>query len=297
MRALPALAARARRRLWHGERRLPPCPATFGNHLSAPPTPITEARLRQDLRQIAIGRGTTLIVHSSLKAAGWVLGGAHAVVRALIDVIGDEGTLAMPAATPQCAEPSAWRDPKTPAPWVEEILNHLPLFDAETTPTTLGAIPEAFRTWPGTLRSAHPLESVCARGAHAAMITREHPLAFSEGPGSPFARLHDLDSLVLLMGVGFNRCTALHFAESLAPNRRTMKVRFPHLENGRRVWIDVPNVADDNDTHFPIIGRQFLSSRRASEGLIGEAKSLCFSMRDLVEVALDYFATLRDDAR
>ncbi len=51
-------------------------------------------------------------------------------------------------------------------------------------------------------------------------------------PGSPFARLHDLDSRILLIGVGFNRCTALHFAESLVARRRTMTVRFSRLEGG-----------------------------------------------------------------
>jgi aminoglycoside 3-N-acetyltransferase len=241
---------------------------------------------------MGVGAGTTLIVHSSLKALGWVAGGAPTVVRALIDVLGEEGTLAMPAATPQCGDRSPWHDPKMPDARLEDLRHHLPIFDVATTPTTLGAIPETFRTWPGTLRSDHPLESVCARGAHAATITREHPLAFSEGPGSPFARLHELGSFVLLLGVGFNRCTALHFAESMASNRRTMKVRFPRLEGGRRIWIDLPNVADDNDTHFPLIGKQFMSCRQASEGLVGEARSICFPMRDLVEVALEYFATL-----
>lgn len=260
-------------------------------HPSPDPTLFTEERLRQGLRQLGIGPGATLIVHSSLKALGWVPGGAPTVVRALINVLGEEGTLAMPAATPQCADRSAWRDATTSDACLEEMRHRLPLFERATTPTTLGAIAEAFRTWPGTLRSAHPLESVCARGVHAATITREHPLAFSEGPGTPFARLHDLDSLVLLLGVGFNRCTALHFAESIAPNPRTMNVRFLHLRDARRIWIDVPNVADDNDTHFPIIGKQFMSSGRAAEGLVGEAKSICFPMRALVEVALDYFAT------
>jgi aminoglycoside 3-N-acetyltransferase len=150
-------------------------------------------------------------------------------------------------------------------------------------------IPETFRNWPETIRSDHPLESVCVRGPHAAAVASDHPLAFSEGPGSPFAKLHDLDSFVLLLGVGFNRCTALHFAESLVPGRRTMSVRFPGLEAGQRVWIEVPNVADDNDAHFPVIGLQYMNSRGVSEGLIGEAKAIYFPMRDLVEFACSYF--------
>ena len=146
-------------------------------------------------------------------------------------------------------------------------------------------IPETFRNWPGTLRSEHPLESVCARGPRAEEVTRDHPIAFSDGPGSPF----DLDSRILLLGVGFNRCTALHFAESLVARRRTMTVRFLRHEGARRKWIEVPNVADDLDTHFPVIGAQYLSARRATEGTAGEAKALCFRMRDLVDFAREYF--------
>lgn len=239
--------------------------------------------------EIGVAPGTTLIVHSSLSAIGWVLGGAPTVVRALLDAIGDEGNLAMPAATPHCADPATWREPKIPEAWIDEVRESLPLFDARTTPTAMGAIPETFRNWPGTLRSEHPLESVSARGPRAEEITRDHPIAFSEGPGSPFARLYDLDSRILLLGVGFNRCTALHFAESLVAKRRTMTVRFPRLAGARREWVEVPNVADDLDTHFPVIGAQYLSAGRAMEGTVGEARAVCFWMRDLVDFAREYF--------
>lgn len=232
-------------------------------------TPITGRRLRGDLAAIGVEPGTTLVVHSSLSALGWVEGGAPTVVRALLDAVGDDGTLAMPAATPHVGE-------------------GLP-FDRRTTPTTMGAIAETFRNWPGSLRSEHPLESVCARGPRADEVTADHPLAFSEGPGSPFARLHDLDSRILLLGVGFNRCTALHFAESLATRRRTTTVRFPRLEGARRDWVEVPNVADDNDTHFPVIGARYVAAGRATVATIGEADAVYVRMRDLVAFAGHYF--------
>ena len=248
------------------------------------PAPRTERRLMEDLAAMGVDRGMTLMVHSSLSSIGWVVGGAPTVVRALLNAVGNNGTLAMPAATPLCADPATWPAPEVPEEWLEEFQENLPLFDLRTTPTSMGAIPETFRNWPGTQRSEHPLESVCAWGLAAAEITREHPMAFSEGRGGPFERLRDLDARILLVGVGFNRCTALHFAESLVANRRVAKVRFPILEEGRRIWLEVPNVADDNDTHFPIIGREFVRAGRAQRGHIGEARSTLFAMRDLAEV-------------
>ncbi len=254
-----------------------------------PGSPRTESRLREDLATIGVEPEMTLMVHSSLSSIGWVLGGAPTVVRALLHLLGEKGTLVMPAATPQCADPATWTAPAVPDVWLDEVREHLPLFDPRTTPTAMGAIPETFRTWPDTLRSDHPLESVCARGADASEIVGDHPLAFSEGRGGPFEKLYDLDARVLLLGVGFNRCTALHFAESLSDKRRTTTVRFPALEDGRRVWIEVPNVADDNDTHFPVIGEEYLSAGRARRGRIGDAESTLFPMRDLVDFAVGYF--------
>ena len=71
--------------------------------------------------------------------------------------------------------------------------------------------------------------------------------------------------------------------------RRVTTVRFPTLEDERRVWVEVPNVADDYDTLFPAIGREFLTTGRAKQGRIGDANSVLFAMRDLVDVAVGYF--------
>lgn len=250
--------------------------------------PVTEADLRRDLRALGIEPGCCLMVHSSLRAVGWVLGGAPTVVRALLDSLGPEGTLAMPAATPMNVDPVSWPDPVDDR-WLELVRDHWPLFDPATTPTSLGIVPETFRNWPGTRRSGHPVESVCARGPVAAEITASHPWAFSEGAEGPFGRLHEKRAQVLLLGVGFNRCTALHYAESLASTRRTTVVRFPVEIEGRRTWVEAPNVADDNDTHFPEVGRRYLAAGRARTGAVGGAAAVLFSMADLVPFATRYF--------
>ena len=251
--------------------------------------PRTESSLRQDLASIGVTPGITLLVHSSLSSIGWVVGGAPTVVRALLHVLGDGGTLVMPASTPHCADPATWSSPRVPEAWRAEVREHLPIFDPRTTPTSRGAICEAFRTWPDTLRSDHPVESICARGVAAATITGEHPLAFSEGPGGPFEKLYDLDCRVLLLGVGFNRCTALHFAESLVDRRRVKTLRFPMLQDGQRVWKEVQNVGDDNDTHFSVIGHGFASACGVRRDTIGDARSMLFPMRGLVDFAVSWF--------
>ncbi len=251
--------------------------------------PKTEAALQRDLATIGVTHGMTLLVHSSLSSIGWVVGGAPTVVRALLSVLGESGTLVMPSATPHGTDPATWSSPRLPEAWLTDVREHLPVFDARTTPTAMGAICEGFRTWPNTLRSDHPVESVCARGVAASTIVSEHPLAFSEGPGGPFEKLYNLNCQVLLLGVGFNRCTALHFAESLVDRRRVKTLRFPVLDNGQRVWKEVPNVADDNGAHFPVVGQEYAAEEGVRQGKIGDAASMLFPMRNLVDYAVRYF--------
>jgi aminoglycoside 3-N-acetyltransferase len=153
----------------------------------------------------------------------------------------------------------------------------------------MGAIPEVFRTWPGTRRSNHPLVSVCANGRYAEVITAEHALEFCEGRGTPFEKLYDLDASTLLLGVGFDRCTSLHYAESLVPTRRTCVSRFPLIEHGQRVWLAKRDMAADKGVHFPEAGKRFGACGGVRTGRIGQADSLLFSTRALVDFAEKYF--------
>jgi len=232
----------------------------------------------------------TVMVHSSLGQVGWTVGGPVTIIRALLDILQPEGTLAMPAETPTVSDPGTWDDARVRSEWHKTIREHLPVFDPLTTPTTMGAIPEAFRTFPGTLRSNHPLVSVCANGRYANEITKHHALEFCEGRGTPFEKLYDLSAWTLLLGVGFDRCTSLHYAESLVPGRRTTVSRFPIIHNGQRIWTEKPDMASDNGTHFPVVGQQFLQTGSVRTGAVGAADAMFFQTRSLVDFAEAYFA-------
>lgn len=53
------------------------------------PHPITIDRLIDDLQSLGLKHGDTVIVHSSLSALGWVNGGAIAVIKALLETVGN----------------------------------------------------------------------------------------------------------------------------------------------------------------------------------------------------------------
>ena len=248
------------------------------------PLPNTEDSLTRDLADLGLDAGMTVMVHSSLGQVGWTVGGPLTVVRALLARLGPEGTLVMPAATPELSKPNGSPDGQ------DAIQAISPVFDAASTPSSMGAIAEAFRTHPGTFRSNHPLNSVCARGPLAEEITGEHALAFSEAEGTPYEKLYDLAAHTLLLGVGFNRCTSLHFAESRVPQRRVEITRFPELREGACVWVEVPTMGTDNSTHFPAAGAAFAAEVGLARGRVGAAEALFFPTRALVDFATPYFA-------
>jgi aminoglycoside 3-N-acetyltransferase len=238
---------------------------------------------------LGIVAGMTVMVHSSLGRIGWTVGGPVTVIRALLQAVGPHGTVAMPAESAGVSDPNGWNDPRVKLEWHDTVRAHLPVFDPLTTPTTMGAIPEAFRTLPATVRSNHPLVSVCANGQLAQEITKHHALSFSEGLGTPFEKLYLLDAFTLLLGVGFDRCTSLHYAESLIPSRRTATSLFPIMQNGARIWMEVPDMAADDGVHFPVVGAKFVTEREVRVGRVGCTDAAFFSTRKLVDFAKDYF--------
>jgi aminoglycoside 3-N-acetyltransferase len=264
-------------------------PNTVAGKPTLMPPPNTLSSLHRDLSDLGLRADMTVMVHSSLGRVGWTVGGPVTVIRALLSALGTAGTLVMPAESPYVSDPSTWNDPRVLPEWYETIRENLPVFDPLTTPTTMGAIAQAFRTFPGTQRSNHPLVSVCANGRHAEEIAKHHALEFCEGKGTPFEKLYDLDACTLLLGVGFNRCSSLHYAESLVPNRRTTLSRFPMVKNGKRAWLETPDMAYDNGVHFPIVGKQFTEARAVKARRVGNAGALLFSTRDLVDFAKSYF--------
>ncbi|WP_407571193.1 aminoglycoside N(3)-acetyltransferase [Deinococcus altitudinis] len=226
--------------------------------VAAAEAPRTRASLLADLRALGVQPGMTLMVHASMSRLGWVAGGSVAVVQALLDAVGEQGTLAMPAFTGDLTDPAYWQRPPVPPSWHEVIREQTPAFDPAVTPTRMmGRVAETFRTWPGTLRSDHPHASVCARGPLARQITDGHQLEDSMGEGSPFARLYDAGASALQLGT--DRNSSLHLAEHRCGLRGRVTQGAPVQEGGVRIWKVFSDLAYDDDS-FPPLKAAFAAS-------------------------------------
>lgn len=133
--------------------------------------PVTRSMLARDLRQLGVAVGDTVMVHASVKAIGWVVGGPDVVIQALLDSLGVEGTLMMLV---------SWEDsPYELAEWPKGVqrayLEECPPFDAAKSRAyrKWGILTEYLRTWPGAFRSNHPDASFAAVGAINSMMSRQ----------------------------------------------------------------------------------------------------------------------------
>ena len=152
--------------------------------------------LVMDLLALGVRPGGVLLVHSSLRSLGPLPGRAETVIQALLEALGPSGTLLMPALS------------------YDDVGAQSPFFDVKNTPSCVGALPEYFRTRPGTVRSVHPTHSVCALGAQAEELLGRHHLSTTPcGPESPFALLPGVGGQILFLGCGLRPNTSMHAIE------------------------------------------------------------------------------------
>lgn len=226
-------------------------------------TPISE--LTAQLRALGVAPGDTVLVHASFRAVRPVERGPEGVIDALLDAVGEDGTLMMPSWTGDDDAP----------------------FDAASSPAApdLGIIADRFWRRVGVLRARHPM-AFAAYGPAAIRLLRDRLVLPPHQMASPLGRLLQVEGKVLLLGVDHDANTALHLAEWIAgvpyavPRHVTL-----HDDAGQ----PVRRTYREPD-HCCLLFRQAGNWLRArglqASGKVGQADARLFRATDLIEVAL-----------
>jgi aminoglycoside 3-N-acetyltransferase len=249
--------------------------------------------LTGDLGALGLCPGMTVLLNASLGSLGYVEGGAAAVVAAIRDVLGPYGTLVSPATTEENSDTSRAYRARVANMTPEHAVAFraaMPSFDSVTTPTSCGRIAEQIRITPGAIRSEHPQSSFSAIGPRAGELMADHRLDCHLGEASPLGKLYADRAWVLLLGVGYRSCTALHLAEyryCQEPPLRTYRCVI--RGQGWQEFTDV--VLDDSD--FECIGEQLDKTTVRAQGYVGQALCRLIPMRDVVDAAAHWMTSNR----
>lgn len=244
---------------------------------------VTYEDLLNDFESAGICKGDTVLIHSAMTPIGNVEGGAKSVARALIDSVGENGTVVAPAF---CFAKEAEEEP------VIDIINDK---------SEMGAISEAIRTTPGAKRSIAYRHSFSAIGKHADEIVNVNPYYSVFDIDSSFGKLLGLNTKVILLGVTWVNSTTHHFAEYLlnVKDRHTVekKVKIKNKDGSLTPAILTDYQPKPNESgeyysfphDFNRAGLMLEKVGKVKISSVGNALARVHYMRDLVHLFLDNY--------
>lgn len=150
---------------------------------------IPEKETRQVIAE-SLEPGDDVLVHASLSALGTFEGGPDAIINALVSAVGPTGTVIMMTDTRSFAKTGRF------------ALNQ---------PSETGLLTETFRQRSSVRRSIVPMVSFAAEGARASQYLQTYHSHLDAT--APLTRLLENDGKVILLGIGYEKCTLFHLSE------------------------------------------------------------------------------------
>ena len=159
-------------------------------------SPLSETQLVNIfVNALGLCKGDTVFVHSSIDQLN--LGFPfYRVLSLMEDLVGAEGTLLFPT-YPRLSS--------------YEFLRRGEVFDIKKTPSYTGILSEVARRQANAVRSLHPTKSVCAIGAAAEELTRDHQKSpYPYDSCSPYYRITEFGGKIVGLGVSTANLSFVH---------------------------------------------------------------------------------------
>ncbi len=232
-------------------------------------------RLVRQLQEIGLASGDVVMVHSSFKALG--IKEPETILMALLETLGESGTLFMPALSYLQKPPDI------------HITNQ--------TPSCVGFLSEYFRCRSGTMRSVHPTHSVSGVGRHAQAWLDDHIHDHTPcGPHSPFNKLLHNKGKILMIGCGLEPNTTMHAIEEYIQPAYLFDPPMTYTITDSQGKTFKKSYTPHNFWQGRAIQRYdrveaILDTTGMSSGRIGNAKSYLIQAERLFEAALERMHT------
>lgn len=243
----------------------------------------TPDEVYSSLQQLGLSNGDVVMVHSSLFALGRIDGNGVSIretdrvfFEALRACVGDAGTIAVPAFNFQFCKGEP--------------------FDLHNTPSqNMGNFSEYVRKLPDTIRSPHPMQSVCANGRDAHPICKGDTLS-SFDPEGAFHQLLELDATLVLLGANIQAVSIIHYAEerSLVPYRYWKNFRGEYHAHGTTSTKEYRMYVRDMDLDPKIkmynIETELRKNGQIRTATLGSGEVRAFKCKDFIKIATENIA-------
>ena len=167
--------------------------------------PITRSAFKSKLRALGVEKGDILNIHSSVLYIGLIEGVQsieeylETLFQCFFEVVTEEGTIVVPTVTTQ-------------------VVKFNKPFHLESTRPSTGLLAEYIMNLPDSIRSLHPVNSVCAIGKKKNAICGDVSQS-NYGIDSPYDRMYRMGTKGILLGLSplgsdATTLTFLHYAEA-----------------------------------------------------------------------------------
>ena len=216
-------------------------------------------------KKIGIQEGMELEVHSSLSSFGYVEGGANTVIDALIECVGESGSIFMPALRLSPAMELTEEDKEM------GITVKIKVLPENAKRTDMGIIADTFRQRPDVI-TGEGIIRTSGWGVYAGQAATG---------GFDHAIHHG--GKALLLGVDIYKLTAMHYMEDILP-RKIRDIFAPNEEVCRKYPPDEWFIETGEPPVKPWYTIQDMAYQKGliKDGYIGNCKYMFFDIRDVV---------------
>lgn len=226
---------------------------------------LTKNDLLSQIEKLGLPCGKPIIVHTSMKAIGEIVGGAETLLEALISaVVAKNGLLCVPTHT-----------------WVTLVM------DLGNPSSCIGALPNVASAHPSGIRSMHPTHSITVFGDSQRakkFVENEVNVDTPTSPQGCYGNIIEENGYALLIGVDQRKNTIIHCIEEMlgVKNRLTEEkieatIIHKNGESHKRKlhWFD-DTASSDVSLNFGKFEPAFRHHGCIRDGFIGNAKTqLC----------------------